>query len=100
MNSGHSRSTSWMIGWRVTAGTGRPGSTTSRGTLLTVTHTFDDKGRGARDAAGWHICFASLEARLDGRTRQPFTTERHETLFAYYAQRFGSAAAALKSPDM
>ncbi len=73
----------------------RPG-----GTLLTFTHTFDDKGRGARDAAGWDICFASLAARLEGRTRQPFTTERHEALFAHYAQRFGPAAAARKAPDM
>ncbi len=71
-----------------------------RGTLLTFTHTFDDKGRGARDAAGWDICFASLEAVLEGRTPQPFTTERHKDLFAHYARRFGPDGAVHKTPDI
>ena len=81
-----------VLRWELKA---RPG-----GTLLTFTHTFDDKGRGARDAAGWDMCLASLEARLAGRSAEPFTTQRHEDLFAHYVRRFGSDAAVHKSPDM
>ncbi len=73
----------------------RPG-----GTLLTFTHTFDDKGRGARDAAGWEICFASLETRLDGRTRVPFAKARHDTLFSHYAERFGPDGSVHTAPDV
>jgi len=37
------------------------------GTLLTFTHTFDDKAGAAHDvSSGWDICFASLKAGLAG----------------------------------
>ena len=71
----------------------RPG-----GTLLTFTHTFDDQGRGARDAAGGDHCFASLEARLGGSPVEPFTWERHNDRFARYADRFGPEGAVHRSP--
>jgi uncharacterized protein YndB with AHSA1/START domain len=35
------------------------------GCLLTLTVTFGELGRGARDAAGWHVCLDALAARLD-----------------------------------
>lgn len=73
----------------------RPG-----GTLLTFTHTFDDKGRAARDAAGWDHCFASLEALLGGTPVEPFTWERHDQRFAHYARRFGPEGAVHRSADM
>ena len=72
----------------------------SDGTLLTFTHTFDDEARAAREASGWDICFASLEALMAGLPVEPFTSERHEALFTHYAQRFGPAATLLKAPDM
>lgn len=70
------------------------------GTLLTFTHIFDDKRRGARDAAGWDICLASLSALLAKRVAEPFTDERHADLFAHYEERFGPEAAVLKSPNV
>jgi uncharacterized protein YndB with AHSA1/START domain len=36
------------------------------GTVLTFTDTFDEVGKAARDAAGWHECLGRLDAHLDG----------------------------------
>jgi hypothetical protein len=36
-----------------------------RGSRLTLTHTFDDRFKAARDAAGWHLCLDALSATLD-----------------------------------
>ena len=36
------------------------------GCLLILTHTFDDRFKAARDAAGWHLCLDALSASLDG----------------------------------
>ena len=36
------------------------------GCLLILTHTFDDRYKAARDAAGWHLCLDALSASLDG----------------------------------
>jgi uncharacterized protein YndB with AHSA1/START domain len=37
------------------------------GCLLVLTHTFDDRFKAARDAAGWHLCLIALDAALEGR---------------------------------
>lgn len=39
------------------------------GTLLVLEHTFDDRWKAARDAAGWHLCLDALAAALDGAPR-------------------------------
>ncbi|WP_430782777.1 SRPBCC family protein [Actinoplanes sp. G11-F43] len=39
---------------------------TAAGCRLTLEHTFADRDGSAMYAAGWHICQASLAARLDG----------------------------------
>jgi uncharacterized protein YndB with AHSA1/START domain len=36
------------------------------GCVLVLTHTFDDRFKAARDAAGWHVCLDALEATLEG----------------------------------
>jgi len=36
------------------------------GAVLVLTHTFDDRFKAARDAAGWHLCLDALAAALDG----------------------------------
>lgn len=38
----------------------------SEGTLLVLTHTFDDRLKAARDAAGWHLCLDTLASSLAG----------------------------------
>ena len=36
------------------------------GCVLVLTHTFDDRFKAARDAAGWHVCLDALGATLEG----------------------------------
>ena len=36
------------------------------GCVLTLTHTFDDRFKAARDAAGWHLCLDALSTALEG----------------------------------
>jgi uncharacterized protein YndB with AHSA1/START domain len=36
------------------------------GSMLTLTHTFGDRFKAARDAAGWHLCLDALSSSLDG----------------------------------
>lgn len=68
-------------------------------TRLVFTHTFADEGRAARDASGWEFCFGSLESRLAGRPREPFSWDRHNVLFEKFAKQFGPAASAKRGPE-
>ena len=38
------------------------------GCVLTFVNTFDDLGKAARDAAGWHVCLDVLGHYLAGET--------------------------------
>jgi uncharacterized protein YndB with AHSA1/START domain len=38
------------------------------GCLLVLIHTFDDRFKAARDAAGWHVCLDALASSLAGAT--------------------------------
>ena len=42
------------------------------GTVLTLTDTFGELGKAARDAAGWHECLERLAADLDGTPPRPW----------------------------
>src|ERR1700753_770787 len=46
------------------------------GTRLTLTHTFDDPLKAARDAAGWDLCLSSLGRVLVGERGPAPTGER------------------------
>jgi uncharacterized protein YndB with AHSA1/START domain len=59
------------------------------GALLVLTHTFDDRFKAARDAAGWHLCLAALADLLDGGDRG--RDDDWEPLNAAYQRRFGIA---------
>jgi uncharacterized protein YndB with AHSA1/START domain len=69
---------------------------TEDGCRLAFTHTFGErsgiphpagpKKRAARDASGWEVCLASLEALLDGRNGAP--TGLWESLYERYVQKF------------
>jgi len=74
------------------------------GCLLVVTHTFDDRLKAARDAAGWEICLEGLAASLDGvvlhrdRDGDGLPVRWHE-LNRTYENRFGiDPAQATKRP--
>lgn len=65
------------------------------GTVLTFTDTFTPLGKAARDAAGWHSCFDSLEAHLSGL---PAPAARWAEVHPAYVERFGPAAATIGPP--
>ncbi len=67
------------------------------GTLLTLTDTFDELGKAARDAAGWHECLDRLGADLDGRPQVAWGAD-WRAINAVYSERFGPEAATIGPP--
>jgi uncharacterized protein YndB with AHSA1/START domain len=68
------------------------------GTLLTFVNAFDEVGKAARDAAGWHACLDQLEHHLDGR-RAPWSPgERWGQVHGGYVERFGPDASTVGPP--
>jgi uncharacterized protein YndB with AHSA1/START domain len=67
------------------------------GTVLTLTDTFDELGKAARDGAGWHECLARLIAHLDAAEPAPWG-EPWPALNARYAEAFGPDAATVGPP--
>src|SRR5690349_3049121 len=68
------------------------------GTLLTLTDTFDELGKAARDAAGWHECLDRLTDDLDAG-RLSFTPgQRWSEVHPRYVEEFGPEAAAIGPP--
>lgn len=67
------------------------------GTILTLTDTFAELGKAARDAAGWHECLDRLAAALDGT--EPAKWGAHwKDVNAVYVERFGPEASTIGPP--
>jgi uncharacterized protein YndB with AHSA1/START domain len=70
-----------------------------QGCLLTFVNTFDELGKAARDAAGWHACLDLLACDLDG-ARPPWDSlERWRQVHPGYVERFGPEASAIGPPE-
>lgn len=67
------------------------------GCLLVFTDTFADRGKAARDGAGWDVCLEHLAAFLDG-TPGPHASRWKERYDAY-AESFGPEAATAPLPS-
>jgi uncharacterized protein YndB with AHSA1/START domain len=67
------------------------------GTLLTLTDTFDDLGKAARDAAGWHECLDRLVSDLDG-TPPAAWGETWREVHPVYVAKLGPEAATIGPP--
>lgn len=67
------------------------------GCLLVFTDTLADRGKSARDGAGWHVCLLALDARLDGMPGP--ADSRWKEFYDTYAERFGPEAASAPLPD-
>jgi len=67
------------------------------GTVLTLTDTFDDVGKAARDAAGWHECLDRLVSDLDG-TVPPPKGERWRQIHPVYVAELGPEASTIGPP--
>jgi uncharacterized protein YndB with AHSA1/START domain len=65
-------------------------------TRIVLTHTFDDRQKAARDAAGWDLCLTALASSLSGEDVPPPTGEfaipaGWNELNRAYEERFGIA---------
>jgi uncharacterized protein YndB with AHSA1/START domain len=68
------------------------------GCTLTLLDTFDELGKAARDAAGWHECLDRLTDDLDAG-RLSFTPgQRWSEVHPRYVEAFGPEAAAIGPP--
>jgi uncharacterized protein YndB with AHSA1/START domain len=68
-------------------------------TILTLTVTFDELGKAARDAAGWHECLDLLTARLAGEQPEFEHGERWAQVHPGYVERFGPDASTIRPPE-
>lgn len=69
----------------------------SGGTRLTLTDTFAELGKAARDAAGWHECLVLLEADLTGAPL-PEPGSIWEAVHRVYVEHLGPAASSIGPP--
>ena len=67
------------------------------GTLLTLTDTFDELGKAARDGAGWHECLDRLVSELDGTPQRPMG-ELWVEVHPRYVTQLGPDAATIGPP--
>ena len=66
------------------------------GTMLTFVNRFDELGKAARDAAGWHACLDALGSDLDGTAP---SEKRWSEVHQWYVEHFGPDAAAIGPPE-
>jgi uncharacterized protein YndB with AHSA1/START domain len=69
-----------------------------QGTLLVFQNTIDQRGKAARDAAGWHACLDILEYHLRGEGAPWSPAERWKQVHDGYVERFGADAATIGPP--
>jgi uncharacterized protein YndB with AHSA1/START domain len=70
----------------------------NQGTVLTLLDTFDEQGKAARDAAGWHVCLDALEAHLAGQTPSSAPGEDWRRAHNRYVASLGQEAATIGPP--
>jgi uncharacterized protein YndB with AHSA1/START domain len=68
------------------------------GCVLTLTVTFPEHGKAARDATGWHVCLERLSFACSG-TPLPWSPEqRWRVVHPHYVVAFGAEASTLGPP--
>lgn len=68
------------------------------GTELTFFATLDERGKAARDGAGWHVCLDVLAEHLDGAAGAPMDG-RWEKVHDHYVADFGPEFSTIGPPD-
>lgn len=69
------------------------------GCVLTLTVTFPEHGKAARDGAGWHVCLEQL-AYVCGGTEPPWDpADRWREVHPGYVERLGPEASAIGPPE-
>ncbi|HET6794610.1 MAG TPA: SRPBCC family protein [Acidimicrobiales bacterium] len=68
------------------------------GCVLTLIDTFDEVGKAARDAAGWHVCLEALVAHVDGNPAPGPSRERWRAVHPDYVAAFPAEASTIGPP--
>jgi uncharacterized protein YndB with AHSA1/START domain len=68
------------------------------GTELVLLDTLEERGKAARDGAGWHVCLDALERRLDGAPHARESIDTWKRVHPHYVKTFGSQAATIGPP--
>jgi uncharacterized protein YndB with AHSA1/START domain len=69
------------------------------GSTLTLLDTLEERGKAARDGAGWHVCLDALDEHLADEERVPDTGGRWQPLHEAYIEQFGPEAATIGPPE-
>jgi uncharacterized protein YndB with AHSA1/START domain len=67
--------------------------------VLTLTDTFEEDGKAARDATGWHVCLEHLTSALSDGAVPPPPEDRWKVLNPRYAEAFGPRYASVAPPE-
>jgi uncharacterized protein YndB with AHSA1/START domain len=65
------------------------------GTLLTLLDTLEERGKAARDSAGWHTCLDALEGALGDGEDFSQDKSRWSEVHSHYVESFGPEAATI-----
>jgi uncharacterized protein YndB with AHSA1/START domain len=69
------------------------------GSELTLVDILEDRGKAARDGAGWHVCLDSVEAALRGEPAPREGMSRWQEVHRHYVESFGPEAARIGPPQ-
>src|SRR5581483_1054470 len=71
----------------------------AEGTELTLLDTLEERGKAARDGAGWHTCLDALEAALRGDDGARAHMNAWAEVHPRYVEDFGPEAATIGPPE-
>jgi uncharacterized protein YndB with AHSA1/START domain len=71
----------------------------AEGTELTLLDTLEERGKAARDGAGWHTCLDALEAALAGDENARAQMNTWAEVHPHYVESFGPEAATIGPPE-
>jgi uncharacterized protein YndB with AHSA1/START domain len=70
-----------------------------QGTALTLLDTLDERGKAARDAAGWHVCLDALADHLRGAPDARESRDAWRAVHPDYVERMGPEGATIGPPE-
>jgi uncharacterized protein YndB with AHSA1/START domain len=69
------------------------------GTVLTLLDALEERGKAARDGAGWHVCLDGLVEHLRGGSNDREETGAWKSVHPHYVEQFGPEAATIGPPE-